>query len=334
MEDGRATGTAPPVRNGGIVFSRLLQLGRAVRYVWLVLGITVLLFAIIETVLSTGFEIYDRHTTKPDPRVAADAHGNAPWVNSYYQEFLTSRDDVRWMPYVYWRRTPRQGPYINIDDRGIRATTPGSPTGLKIYMFGGSTMWGTGARDDYTIPSMLSKELQRKGVAASITNFGESGWVSFQSHVALQLELREGRRPDLVIFYDGVNDTFAGFQQGVAGRPHNESNRVAEFNFLRKPLQQRLAMAAADIARRLSARRFVRLLTSPANEVNLTIELEKAAPGARSDPAAKERLARQVIDAYASTVELVQALGDRYQFKSLFYWQPTVSHKPEVTPFE
>ncbi|MEZ5199091.1 MAG: hypothetical protein R2764_22725 [Bacteroidales bacterium] len=30
-------------------------------------------------------------------------------------------------------------------------------------MFGGSTMWGTGVRDEYTIPSLVGELLSRQG---------------------------------------------------------------------------------------------------------------------------------------------------------------------------
>ena len=39
-----------------------------------------------------------------------------------------------------------------------------------------------------------------------------------------------GSGPDLVVFYDGVNDTFSGYQSQVAGHTQNEFNRRREFN--------------------------------------------------------------------------------------------------------
>ena len=49
----------------------------------------------------------------------------------------------------------------------------------------------------------------------------------------LFLQLREGNIPDLVVFYDGVNDVFSAYQQGKAGIPQNENNREKEFNSIR-----------------------------------------------------------------------------------------------------
>jgi lysophospholipase L1-like esterase len=238
------------------------------------------------------------------------------------------------MSYVYWRRQPRRHALISVDERGLRTTVPaGSPGGPKIFMFGGSTMWGTGARDEFTIPSILARELARRGVAATVTNYGETGWVTTQELIALEIELREGRRPDLVIFYDGINDTYTAFQQGVAGIPQNEANRVREFNFMKKPVRERLRLIARDAALRLAVRRLLGAFTA-ADDKGLVVQLDEAAPGASLDVEQSTRLARQVIDAYWSNVELVRALGEHYKFKSLFYWQPTVSDKPSLTAYE
>ena len=53
--------------------------------------------------------------------------------------------------------------------------------------------------------------------------------------IKLQLELRAGNIPDIVIFYDGVNDVYSSFQtyimgQDEAGLPQNNQNRKDDFN--------------------------------------------------------------------------------------------------------
>ena len=56
-------------------------------------------------------------------------------------------------------------------------------------------------------------------------------------------ELQQGYRPDLVLFYDGVNDTTSALLEGEATVTTNEINRVREFNLLQSPA--RLASALA-----------------------------------------------------------------------------------------
>ena len=298
-------------------------------------GVTLLFVCTIELGLTLAFSIVDRmKPAEGDTRLMADAYGQAPWVRDYWNDFHSSRDDMRWTSYVYWRRRPRQSPYINVDERGIRATPTSAANGtVTIFMFGGSTMWGSGARDEFTIPSILARELDRKGIKASITNYGETGWVSTQELIALELELRRGHRPDLVIFYDGINDTYTAFQQGVAGIPQNEFNRVSEFNFLEKSVKDRARLIAKDAALRLATRRLFDALR-PDSGKGIGVKLDESAPGFALDDAGTVRLSREVIEIYAKNVDLVKALGDRYRFSSLFYWQPAVSDKPHLTEYE
>jgi lysophospholipase L1-like esterase len=315
--------------------SRLRQIGGTIRNLWLILGVTLVFVVAIEAGLTLGFRVYDAMMpSEGDSRAAADAYSNAPWAQEYWTEFHRGRDDMRWVPYVYWRRPPWQSRYINVDEKGLRATPTSAKTGsVRILMFGGSTLWGTGARDEFTIPSILARELARKGVSSVVVNYGESGWVTTQELVALELALQHGQRADLVIFYDGINDTTSAFLQGVAGLPHNEHNRVSEFNFSRKSVKARLGLLGRDAALRLATRRLFDAFRSDTGK-SAVVQRAEAAPGFLMDAGATARLARQVIDTYASNVELVKALGEHYQFKSLFYWQPAVSDKPNLTEYE
>jgi len=108
---------------------------------------------------------------------------------------------------------------------------------------------------------------------------------------------------------------------------------VREFNFLAKSVKERARLIGLDAARRLSTRRFLQSLLSGESK-GIGVELDEAAPGATLGPSETARLSRQVIDTYVSNVELVKALGEHYRFKSLFYWQPTVSDKPQRTRYE
>ena len=58
-----------------------------------------------------------------------------------------------------------------------------------------------------------------------LKNLSEIGYVSTQELVALFQELQAGYRPDVVIFYDGVNDTTSALLEREAGLTTNEVNR-------------------------------------------------------------------------------------------------------------
>jgi hypothetical protein len=210
------------------------------RSFWLGIGIFLLWAIVIEAFSLVLVQSKETLYTPGDRRVLSDAMKGEPWANEYFEE-LDQSWYVEWHPYAYWRRKPFKGRHINIGENGLRYTEngPTAHTGtdvIEIFMFGGSTLWGHGARDGFTIASNLSRFLrERAGLRVNVTNFGEGGYVSTQEVVALLLELRNRNVPDMVIFYDGINEVFAALQTGQAGIPQNEFNREIEFNILNEP---------------------------------------------------------------------------------------------------
>lgn len=317
------------------------KLIKVTRDIWVIVGITLFLFVSLESLFSITLRVRDSlsssSTKFADHRVNADAYQDRSWVASYYEEFERSQN-ARWEPYVYWRQRPYQGKYINIAENGLRFT-PEHVTAhqsgtrpLRIFMFGGSTLWGTGARDSMTIPAILAKELRDKGMTAEITNFGQSGYVSTQEFFGLLLELQKQNIPDLVVFYDGVNDTFSAFQQGVAGVPQNEINRATEFALTARSNRARLWFQAfRDTLYDLSIVRFLEGLLSRLGIIHQRGTLSTSALVSSRD---HDALAQEVIARYKSNVRMANALASQYGFKVLFYWQPTIFQKKHLTEYE
>jgi lysophospholipase L1-like esterase len=77
-------------------------------------------------------------------------------------------------------------------------------------MLGGSTLWGTGSEDWQTIPSFVAKFLNEQIPLSIVYNYAETGHVSSQELNRLISEIKKGNIPDLVIFYDGINDANSG----------------------------------------------------------------------------------------------------------------------------
>ena len=243
-------------------------------------------------------------------------------MNDFVREQRES-DSLAWHPYVYWRHKPYKGRYINVDERGIRATwrAPQSqqqPT--RIFLFGGSTMWGTGARDDFTIASQLAKRIhaQKNAPGVEITNLGEHGYVSTQELLTLQLELRRGNIPDAVIFYDGVNDVASAYQEGVAGIPQNELNRRIDF-------ESPMASFAYAFVRESA---LFRPVLWRARDTVWRREDAQRSPEARS------RLARDAVRVYVGNVAIIDGLARDFGFRALFFLQPVVFTKRHLSADE
>ena len=193
-------------------------------------------------------------------------------------------------------------------------------------MLGGSSLWGFGARDDRTIPSLLARELFERKQDVRIRNLAELGYVSTQEVLVLMREIQSGYRPDVVIFYDGVNDTTSALLEGEAGLTTNEINRRREFNLLRTP--SRLAGALlGKLVRDSGSYRF-------AQAVSRRFITGDNRPGQLLTDSARARLAIEIVGRYEANVELVERLGREYAFRPLFYWQPVVFSKRAPVAFE
>ena len=306
---------------------------RGLRSTWLVVGATLLLLVLIEV----GFRIHQVSTTSfARPYPIPEAYAKADWFREYNVEYDKSITQ-RWKPLLYFGRTPSfQGKYINVDAEGHRVTPqPTSPAIPKasVYFFGGSTLWGDSQRDSFTIAAVTARRLQElagPGDRIEVKNFGESGYVSTQGVLGLEIELRAGKRPAVVVFYDGINDVVSTVQMGVGGIPQNEMKRASEFelgrrldrpSYLHTPASDLKTVAILSMAS-------LRQLLS----VNWVLQRIKAPtpPMISVDSAA-----RAAVTMYAANARLVEALGKEYGFTPIFIWQTTLQATPKpLTPFE
>ncbi len=135
------------------------------------------------------------------PNYASEANGGRERAARHFAEVRALQTD--YMSYYVWRRRPFSGVTVNVEPGlQIRHTPQANPAaGPSVYFFGGSTMWGTGSDDAHTIPAQY-----QRAAGGKVLNFGESGWVAHQSLNQLMKLYTEGHRPDVVVFYDGVNE--------------------------------------------------------------------------------------------------------------------------------
>lgn len=233
------------------------------------------------------------------------------WADSYWQEMRTILKK-QYRPYIVWGSAPFNGTTITINDKGQRQT-PGadsSAAASRVFAFGGSTMWGWGSPDWGTIPAYLQQILpEQTGRPINIENFAESAYVSTQGLVRLLLLLEAGQVPDVVIFYDGVNDLFAARQTGRPQTHQNLSHIASRFNN-RKPSLTSLLWTTNThkLLQRISA-------------ALKTADSKKQQDSIVPDP---DRLANELIENYLGIYRIVSALAKEYQFDYYFFWQPYI----------
>jgi len=323
---------APAPAAGGTRRSALrrgiIGCARALRTGWIVVGVALLMLVALELVCAIGYKALRsiKYHAKLDPRLTSPIYADTDWAVAYFGSELRASQQMQWEPYVYWRRKPFAGKLINVDDGGHRRTInhAASDAPVRVFCLGGSTMWGTGVRDAYTLPSLIARNLAGRGLRnVYVENLGESGYVTTQELILLQLRLRAGDVPDVALFYDGANDLFSAFQNGSAGLPQNERNRAKKFDMgpgrlLRRWIAKSYTMKGIDRVRRALRPRSV--ASSP----------QTAAPLPTDDAA----LARQAVRTYFANVRLVRALAREYGFEVVFIWQPLLPYKDPMGRWE
>lgn len=284
----------------------------------MVVGATVLIAVLGHYVLA-GLEVVHTlattgETAKVDARQAASVYRNYPDKIAYWTEF-NKVWRKHFEPYYHWRRNPYDGKFFNIDQDGVRRTLGATPRpgARKIFMLGGSTMWGTGVPDEHTLPSMVQASL---GAGYDVRNYGETAWVSAQELNYLLYQLARGNVPDAVVFYDGVNDGYSGaYSPGVPRDPHNL--RVAN-SAEKNPI--------VELFERTKYQRLLAFFERAANQ--WTANPDAAGGGTagwdRKMAARIGRNAQGVVDMYEAHIRQVKALAREYGFKALFFWQPNL----------
>lgn len=117
-------------------------------------------------------------------------------------------------PWVEFRNIDYQGKFVNVSGSQRRSVpsefiNPLSADTVDIFFFGGSTTFGFNVADNETIPSQFLQLYKAKypaGKSVRVYNFGTPTYYSYQELMLFTKLLFEGRRPDVVIFIDGVND--------------------------------------------------------------------------------------------------------------------------------
>lgn len=271
------------------------------------------------------------------------------WVNhdvEYSWWFKESQKITSiFVPFLNWMTKDMSTQHITVE-HGIRKTVGNVEdvrvTPRRVFLFGGSTMWGFAANDDETIPSILAKELQNNG-AWQITNFGEFGYTSMHGMTRLVMELTRGNIPDVVIFYDGCNDLQSYIPSGVSqSTQYYERIRdtLGDMNqYKDTPLENR-SLASKDAVSLLQHFIFtyIKIIRYPILLGNKFLHLVKG--NAESSPPSEivqtdnQKLAVQMVTEYHQKIRILQGLSNEYGFKYKAIWQPLLIDKTPLSPKE
>jgi lysophospholipase L1-like esterase len=259
------------------------------------------------------------------------AYAGAAWVPDFFREqSLRLASPYTYVPFRVSGLTQWHGKYFNNDEHptGVWRRTVNPEGGCQqhpeqhaetsVWVFGGSTVYGTGVPDWATLPSYLSRNLNRDGRACVVvTNFGNESYVTTQELILLIEQLKRGGRPDIVIFYDGFNDAHVGMAASDPWSTHYgmgiikaraEGSFQGRFDFVHRLHTVRVVDAARQLLER-------RIETLNAEELRAK--------------------AIAVVDNYEANQNIAGALGQAYRFRFYGFWQPMLFYgRKPLVPFE
>ncbi|MCD6588231.1 MAG: hypothetical protein J7K88_06750 [Candidatus Fermentibacteraceae bacterium] len=227
-------------------------------------------------------------------------------------------------PFVVWRSNPAlNSDSVTVDNDGYRIT-PGvsaESDAYRVFLLGGSAMWGTNVSDSGTIGAHLQQLLTeyRSYQPTSVSNMAQVGHSSTQEVIELMLQLRDGSIPDLVIFYDGFNDVWGAYEAGRAGTHHSERAIAARVEG--SPEALNIIPPFEAILRGTNTWLLISSIRQNSSQPESRLEMLETYFTMGID---KDILAESVVSTYLGNCAIVEALAKQYGFEYIFVWQPSV----------
>jgi len=251
---------------------------------------------------------------------AAAYFADKAWAPAFWREHWPALTRHEFRPFALWQSGPSTGRYVNVGPDLLRRT-PGSrcgPGSIRVFVFGGSTVWGWGSPDSGTIPARLQAALEARHANACVVNYGQLGYVTTQELIVLQQQLQTGNVPDVAIFYDGFNDCLPA-QMGFGPGGHwNLDDIERRLTSVSSPNPIGQLLRASSTARLLERLRKRQAAAKPPSET-------WTPPVARLGADSVEALAAATASVYLANSRAVAALARGFGFDYAVFFQPWIS---------
>jgi lysophospholipase L1-like esterase len=200
---------------------------------------------------------------------------------------------------------------FRLDRRNLRFD---APDGFKhVWMLGGSTTQGLGTREGDTIAAQLNDRLEKDGSAWRVLNLGQGGFCATQELLLLEELVQEGRRPDAILVYDGINEMPFGGDPIQTGTPAWEKH-TPKTNVL-------LDIQGAQTSGSLTALTLTRWTKLDDAMVYLA---KRAHPAGNVVPSGDWEVAMRT---YLLDLNMMRSLAGLLNVPVLFYFQPIMQYE-------
>lgn len=309
-------------------WTMLIAVRSALSYISKVITISILLLVIADFSL-LGVEYAGRFRGSAFPCPDYWSRDQARKVVTPYLE-VEKKFENAYVPFSLWGYREYHSKIVNIERTGdlyIRRTHFNTPKPkFRIWMFGASAVFGNFSESDRsTIPSILSREFNSRGLNVQILNFGIAGYSSTQETILLSQLLKSNLpKPDLAIFYDGYNDFYLIHQ---AEKYNFNADYHQNYPFIKDLFERPLS---AWIGKTLLYKNVMKVVWFFQN----TVARRQSAQESKNSGKDLRRLLKKQISAYETNMVMVDALASHYKFKALHFVQPTLIHKKKKTRYE
>ncbi len=133
------------------------------------------------------------------------------------------------------------------------------------------------------------------------------------------LELKDGKKPKMAVFYTGFNDVFSANQNLKAGLPQNEFKRRLEFNSLERNNWSRIILNTYTM----------RIINKIIGRNNNLVGWLVVAPESE-----KDRLIKDIAQTYSNNFRFVDNISQAQNISIYFFFQPSVYTKKQRSILE
>lgn len=223
---------------------------------------------------------------------------------AYAKEIFNDYNRVqhRYEPFVGWKMLPYTGKTLHVSMDGRRTHNTGDEVEKKersVHFFGGSTMWGEGSDDDHTIPALFNSF----NPGTEVHNHAQLAYNSRQELDALISLYSENVTPDVVVFYDGVNDAAFLCPKDITELP---AHRLVPM------YRDKLYTGKATVISGLLSDLFIKNIVKTIQVVTYKPSPDRSPYNCASDPEKAEQIAEMMMRNWEMAHELVTARNGKF----------------------
>jgi len=179
------------------------------KYIFTFYLIIFIIFLTITNKIAKNFLHQSQMEKRTKPAFIEKVYGKEN-IEDYKKVITEQTVFLDYEPFVEFTEPPRENHFTNVSILGNRCNENGisnclPPVGgnSEIWVFGGSTTFGYGVKNNETIPSYIQKKLENN---FRVINFGVCYYFSTQERILFNNLLLNLPPPNAAVFIDGLND--------------------------------------------------------------------------------------------------------------------------------